>query len=557
MQIGKSNIYTYDKSSVKTYIAVAEQKLAKGDLEGALSFYLECEKKEKFPIIIFKKIANLYTDLQMYDKSIIYWYKLLNASPKRYKYECYNALGANYYFLREEELATHYFNLQISKLPDKEYPFDDVMLDFYNELLSNEPKTIRLVDNQGEFDEKKITRAQTLFEKHPEEAYFLLHTIKKTSSRYADAQLLLGAFYMIDGNYFQAIGCYEKISTAGKNTEFALNNLLGAYFCAGDTQGVNQTLIRLKKCGSADFTQLAKFFHILNDKNGSEKCYKYSQLLSQIFSGANTYFYRAVSAYNYEKYDEAEYFFASYYKITKDYFVKYCLEATRAKIDGKRGYPKTLRYERSLELTKVSQLEKQLEKYLSKSKKYIVTHQEQIFEFAEWCFATTSEELQAIAGDFLCTIGSERAKNFIKQVLINPTYTDSLKTLLITALVLMGNEGKTGVVFNNLYVEVPFESVYFTHDKTDVFLNAYAFAFGRVAAFDEKILHKLKKSAEEIYFTLLTNGNISEISDVMALCAVIIIYAGVDKELGVENIMVYNGASNEEIERVITLIENK
>ena len=385
---------------------------------------------------------------------------------------------------------------------------------------------------------------------------FLGKEIESTSSKYDDAQLLLGAFYMIDGDYLQAIDCYKKISINGKNAEFALNNLLGAYFCAGDDENVNKTLSKLKKSDSADFIQLVKFFHILNDKKG-EKCYKFSQLLSQIFSGANTYFYRAVSAYNYGKYEEADYFFASYYKITKDCWVKYCVEASRAKLEGESGYPNFLRYEKSLDQIKISKLENELEVYLSKSKQYIVTHQEQIFEFAEWCFATDNEELQAIASDFLCTIGTEKARKFLKEILINPKYEDSLKTLILTALVLMGNEDKTGVVFNNLYVEVPFEKIYFTHGNSEVFLNAYAFAFGRVAAFNEKILHRLRKSAEEIYFTLIANGNLDKISDVMALSAIIMSYSKVDKELGAENIAVYNGVSYEEIEKIIALIENK
>ena len=130
-------------------------------------------------------------------------------------------------------------------------------------------------------------------------------------------------------------------------------------------------------------------------------------------------------------------------------------------------------------------------------------------------------------------------------------------TLLITALVVMGNEGNTGVVFNNLYVDVDFEPIYFTHGNSEVFLNAYAIAVGRVVAFDENLLPKLKKSAEEIYFTLIANGNLDKITEVMALCSVIIIYAGIDKELGDENIAALNGVSYEEIEKIITLIENK
>ena len=82
-------------------------------------------------------------------------------------------------------------------------------------------------------------------------------------------------------------------------------------------------------------------------------------------------------------------------------------------------------------------------------------------------------------------------------------------------------------------------------------------AVGRVVAFDENLLPKLKKSAEEIYFTLIANGNLDKITEVMALCSVIIIYARIDKELGDENIAALNGVSYEEIEKIIILIENK
>ena len=506
MQVGKSNIYTFNNKDVKTYIAIAEKRLAEGDLEGALSFYLECEKKERFPANVYKKIANLYTDLQMYEKSILYWYKLLCYYPKRYKYECYNALGANYYFLGQDDLASHYFNLQISKLPDKEYPYDEVMLQCYHDLISAEPPKIRLVDTQGDIDDKKIMRAQTLFESQPQKAYDMLKEVEKTSSKYYDAMLTLGAFYMIDGDYLSAIDCYKQIPVTSKNYDFALNNLLGAYFCANDSDNLNQILVRLKKSDSADLIQLVKFYHLLNDKKGREKCYNFSKLLSEIFTGPNTYFYRGVSAYNFGKYEEAEYFFTKYYKITGDYYLKYCIEASKDGGKNHDKYPTKLCYEQTLDDIKIYELEQKLEEYLEQSKQFIIENQDEIFDFATACFDTQSEELQAISSDFLCTISNDKAKNFLKEVLVNPKYADSLKTLIITALVIMGNNEKTGVVFDGIYEEINFDIINFPNDENKVFYNAYAFAFGRVAALNQKALNRLKKSAEELRVLFYTQG---------------------------------------------------
>lgn len=556
MAIGNSTIYHFNNITQKTYSSIAEKKVSEGDLEGALSFYLQCEKKGDFQLGLYKKIANLYTDLQMFDKSIIYWYKFLNYASKRYKYECYNALGANYYFAHLDEQATHYFGLQISKMPDKEYAFDDVMFDFYNELIDNDPPPIRLVDEQGALDEKKINKAKVLFDEKPESAYQLLNEIAKTSSKYEDALLTLGAFYMVDGEYLQAIDCYNKISRTGKYGDFAINNLFGAYFCQGDEEQVTATFNYLKKNDCADYFQIVKFFHLFNFNTECEKCYRYSKYLQQLFTTPKNYFYMAISAYNCKKYEEASYYFARYYKITGAYYVKYCLEASRAKESGKGDYPEKLRYEHFLDKNKRAELEKQLEKYLDRSKKYLIAHQDEIFDFVEGCFATGSEELQAISADILCSMATERARDFIKNILINPDYSDPLKTLLITALVLMGNTTKTGVVFDHVYTVIQFESVGFMLDKNGVFLNAYAFAFGRISALDEKNLYKLKNSAEELYFKLLDNGNLRKISDIPALSAVIILNAKLSDSFTAETVIAYSGATYEEVEKTIMLIES-
>ena len=164
---------------------VADDLLDEDDIEGALSTYLEIEESQTDYLLI-RKIADLYTELAMFDYSINYWFKFIDCAPKRYHAEAYNALGGNYFFMRNDKLAAYYFNLQINDKNDAEFPFDEIMYELFDKNIStrfDEP-SIHIYDAQNEKDRAAVENALDLLETDSDAAKKLYESVKETSDSY-------------------------------------------------------------------------------------------------------------------------------------------------------------------------------------------------------------------------------------------------------------------------------------------------------------------------------------------------------------------------------------
>ena len=540
------------KRDENNLLPLAEEKEAVGDKEGALSLYLELLTLPKPSPKIFKRIANLYTSLGMYNNSIAYWFKYLNCVSKRHFSEAYNGLGGNYYLLGDNDLAAYYFNLQLNGCEDDEFAFDDYLYELFSGVAEkNQP--FKIVDIQGDIDKEKIANAKKIFEDSRQEAFALLESIKEDSSEYENACITLGAFYMIEGDYAQAIKKYQLVTDGSEGYRFAVNNIFGAYYCLEDFSSAESALKVLKGKGLCDFNQLVKFFHLIKSKGNHQLNYKYSRCLLNLFSTPRIYFYCGVASYNVKKYDEARGYFLDYFKITSSNVAKHNANASFMRANGKNDLPLELSYHLILPEEKLATLESLASKYLLLSKKQMRKIAVELFEFAEDCFSTSNVELQIIACQIISFLQNQQAERYLKNKLIDPLVADSVKSVMLTALVEMGNDKLSGLVYGGVYSRVPFEKVEFTDSLEDLFLGAYAIAFGRMAPYDESELYKLRDSVYDIYYRLVSNGNLRKVSDVLALAAFITVNAGITIQLMPEELIVYIGSSVENVNKIIKL----
>lgn len=552
-----SNILTYQKNA-KILISIADEKRVKGDKEGALLIYLEVERLSKFPIKIYREIAHLYTELQMYSESICYWFKYLNFVSKRHYAEAYNGLGGNYYLAGMHDVSAYYFNMQINCNGDAEFIYDDYLY----ELLANESedeglKKFKVIDTRAEADKQKIATAKKIYEKNPEEAYNLLNSINQDSNEYENAIITLAAFYMIDEKYEEAIKCYSSIPEFSENYDYALNNKFGAQFCALDIQNALITMEIIKKRDCAHFEQLVKFFYLIRSLGDNELNYLYAEHLRNVFTTPNIYYYSGVSAYNVSKFNEAKDWFFAYYKLTGHYYALYAKLAAESHLKGEKKFPNKLSYNFALNETEVKSLHETAQWHLSKSDRKLRKNASEIFEFANSCFSTNSLELQLIACQLLSIIGGIKAEKYLKALLLNPNIGDNFKTVIVQMLVEMGNDKLTGVVYGNVYSRLPFEKIEFPEINQDLFLSAYAKAYARFSIYDESELYKLKISTYEIYYKLQANGNLRKVNDQNALSAYICVNAGIEIDLLPETIIEYMDSTVEKVNKIIKLTKSE
>ncbi|MBQ7408243.1 MAG: hypothetical protein IJW13_03105 [Clostridia bacterium] len=548
-----NNVIQFVKSG-KILAEIADEKAADGDFEGALSNYLEIERVYKFSGELFRNIANSFTQLGMYEMSITYWFKFLNYVSKRHYAEAYNGLGGNYYLLKNNELAAYYFNLQINDKGDKELPFDDYMYQLFFAAQEN-ARPIKLVDAQGEIDSKNIEKAKRTFEKNPTEAYNLLSEIKSDSSQYGNALITMAAFNMVNEKIDLAVEQYKQALDYSEQREYALNNLLGCYAVLNDYEKADTVVQQLKSNDCKDFDQCAKFFHLFHALNDNAGAYTYALYLSAIFDNPDLYYYTACAAFNCEKYDEAEELFNKHYRIT-DFFVS--LEHAKLCKNPKRFKKKRaekISYMQELHPSYISQLEKSVARYMTMSAASFKRRASDLIELSRLCFGTSRLDLQGLSCQLVAILKNNRAEKYLKNLLIDPAVNDKVKILILSLLVDMENDKLTGLVYGGVYTRIQYEKVQFTEENGEVFYSAYAVAFGRIAPYDESVLYKLKISAYDIYYKLISNGTARKVSDVIALAAIIILRAGINVGGSIERLLDYVGSDMPAVEKIMKLID--
>ena len=107
----------YKRNLQKVYERASGNR-KEGDYLSALSSLLHEAEKNTKNYEVCSKIAQIYTDLGLYENAVIFWFKFMIRANKKSWYEGYNGLGANYYFIGDKSMAGHYFSKQVQSEKD-------------------------------------------------------------------------------------------------------------------------------------------------------------------------------------------------------------------------------------------------------------------------------------------------------------------------------------------------------------------------------------------------------------------------------------------------------
>ncbi len=543
--------------------SLAEEALEKNDTEKALSIYLEIERTGKYSNLLLQKIADLYTELGMYTESINYWFKYLSVTSKKNYAECYNGLGGNFFLAGYKNIAVYYFNLQINDKGDNDFPFDDYMYELFYEgnrdeeenggLKTNNPN-IKLYDEKNEADEKKLILSKKIFEKDKDKAIELLNSIEPDSECYSEAQIALAPFYLLDKKYNEALHCFEESLNDKKYTDFVLNDIFAVSLLLGDENKCNKAFNELHKRNAADFSHLVKYFILFYKHDEHDVNYEFSKKISELLMPMpNLYVYCGIAALNVGKALEAYDMFSAYYDVTHSYFADYY--RTIAKNYNGNG---KFEFRFMLPDSALRDLSLKAEKLLSVPARSLKKYSKFVFEIQEAAFATTSMELQAVACQLLSLLNTSAAEKTLKKLLLAVDVNESIKLIILTILVELGNDKPTPMVFGSIYMNVPYEKVEFNEERGDVFKDAYAVVFGRLAPYAENELYKLKNAAYDIYYKFLANGNIKKVSDPLPLAGLILSNTDLINSKKIPGgVMSYLGTSKSEVKKLQALLEQE
>ena len=553
----KRNVYKF-KRNEKTLEEYAEDLLERNDVEGALAVYLQIEREFKYPSVLLRKIADLYTELGFYTQSINYWFKYMTQTSKKNYAECYNGLGGNYYLAGMNEVAAYYFNLQVTGDDDREFPFDDLMYEMFGKQMSDEPTDealqpplLKLFDINEVNDEEKFNSAVKLLNSDRDKAERLFSSFTPESAFYCRAQTMLAPFYLLKREYGKALLCLEEGVNDKECGSIVLNDLLAVTVLINDDEKSQKVFDLLLKKNAAEKEQLEKYFYLFFVLGEHEANYALSLKMAALFTHTpELYTYYGFAAFNYGKFTEAADWFFDYYSITDSYCARYYYLLAREGVSD-------LKADFSLVLpeSECKNLIIKAEKLLCGPIGDIAKNENEVYDLFDASFATAHRELQALSCQLLSVINTSEAEGKLKDLLIRSDVSDNLKMAVLTMLADAGTIQSAPLVFDDAYVVIKFDKVEFSGEHGNLLREAYSIAFGRLAPYFLDSVSKLKTSAYDIYDRLIKNGNIEKAVNRGALAACIAINSGLIKgDKMHKSIHAYMSATEEEVTQMYNLI---
>ena len=508
---------------------VAEDMLDEDDIRGGLKLLLEIEAQGKEDYEIYRKIADLYTELEMFKRSINYWFKFLDAAPNRCRAEAYNGLAGNFYLMHADKLAAYYFNLQINDKGDADFPFDDMMYELFGaEEPSGDESPIKVYDKAEEEDGEKISWARRLAEDMLGASIELLEQIKEGSKYYGEARYLEGALFLEKLEFESAFYQYGEAFKGQYLVDVSLTNRFALSLLLGNEEAEKSAFDVLDKEGYTDTDTAVKYFSLFYGCGRHDLAFRFAESLKRLLPDCGDIdFYYAVAAYNVKKYDVAFKEFNEYYSLTNELYAQKYANMTSRKGSG-RNEPEQIRYDFGMPEDDVKDLAVMAEILLKLRPSELREDGEGEIEFVEECLSTDNPELHAAAFHVASIINDKRCLKFMTDYLIKDDAYDPVKTVVLTLLVEMGNEDPVGLVMGHIYSRVPFEHVEFNDACGNLFRSAYALAFGRFAPYCEKEIYKLRISAYDLYYKFLESGNVRKVKRVNPLAALMLKHSGIN-----------------------------
>lgn len=537
----------------------ANKKCEKGDFIGALSLLLNESENDCVYADVYAHIADIYTELGLYENAVCFWYKYLLKSKKKYYADGYNGLGANYYYIGDKTYAGYYFAEQIKVGGDEPSIYEDVLEDFRDELINNQKPSFKIVTGSDAEDRDRIIVEQVkdLNKKGDYEASIkLFDEIPDDSNLYAEA-LLERAFSRfcvedVDGAITDAkLGISKGYETVNSLT-FILHllNLVGS-----EEYGNYIEILKKLKTETSDdkykkLTALCEF-HLFKE---SEELA--DELIEKDSFDVNTLFIKAFLRYNDRDYETAEDFFRNAYILSVSQVALFYMRVAR---DAQRG---NVRYNKlaisfSLpvdEIERRSEIIKRLIKKESSIKDYSFDEMKELFE---WVFSLGSQSQQLAVAVIFAKSNDLSYLEVLKQALINPFVLDEVKMRIVSLLCENSSFNEIKVVYSHVFRSLKINRPSFLDEGYNQFFTAYCYAFGRLSVFEKRDLRLLEFGALELQKELISMGNVDKIGDTQSLACAMYFYSGLETFKDREIVYKLFDVNKKEVVKIIKLTEEK
>lgn len=519
------------KTDIKTKYERANASCDDGDYVAALSSLLYESEKDPDNDEILCHIADIYTELGLYENAIIFWYKYLATANFADLVDGYNGLGANFYFLGNDEMAGYYFNKQMQCGDVGDCVYDDILDDYLSEFLGNEKdKEISIVEEEDEDEENYSAAVRANKDGDHIEAMLYANDVSKKSKYYDKAQYEK-AYAIIKTGYDldEAVKILESLLKKDPSNVDAFGLLIGYYLTIRDDKKIGLLFKKFLAAEIDDDDALMKKLTLLCDFEYFDEALALSEvILRKNPENTNCSYLRGLLLYNKGDYR------ASVINLKKSYIYSlnpvalYYLRVAESAVSGSKSVPDRLSLSYNVPSTEEDKRIDFIKKVFTGEKKISDYDRKYAMEIVDWCFFVGNQTSQVALALSLIRNGEEENIEKLKSFLINPAVSDDVKLRIVSMLSEYGVKGEINVVYSNHFKTIDVLSPDFAEGES-ILKKSFAYAFGRISAYaDNETTKLLEVGAKEFEAAMLSHGGFGGFKDIPAMACAVYFYSGID-----------------------------
>ncbi|MBO5286436.1 MAG: tetratricopeptide repeat protein [Clostridia bacterium] len=486
-------------NSIAFYEKLDNKKAKEGDTAGRIALWLNASKTVK-DSVVYKKLAKLYKEVNLFELSVKYWYKYLDkASQKEAKSEAYVALGNNYYYLGNDRVANYCFNkaFLLTGMLDPD-TIDEEVMEFFikpdpyaNYKIAYPPEKVDYTSLMQEAKDKflfgRVDEALSLYETVPEKSPF-----------YAEARSEMAVAEFLRGETDKGIILARQAHKSDPKNVFALCNLSSMFFVKEDYVNSRKYYELALNAVTDDTEDLLKVAMAACEQREHRTAITILDKLLLTKPNDISYLYLyAVAHFNLGHLNEARKHFHQALSIKgRDAVLEHYIRIVDSAIDrGLEGKENDLKYfmqlpEDEVKLRKgyIKELAELPENLLDKTLK-----KPEYDDAINWALTYGDAESQKVSVYILASAKNKKYEQRLIDLLLEVYLTDYIKRVIITVLVINGCTRKIGMVVGNVYQKVKLAKL--PEELSDQYLFAFAGGISVLAPLGIEDFSKLRDGA--------------------------------------------------------------
>lgn len=477
----------------------------------------------------FMLYAEIFDDMELYERSINYWFRYLDEAPEGDLADAYEGLAVDFMNIDNEHFAAYYYNKLLIETDDLTPESRREIIDSFLRKEEN-PLKFAYPPDIADYSAELSRGVEFMRSQQYDKAIEEFEKVAEGNPRYLSARNYIAMCNIICDKAEEAeTECLSILSKKPDDVQ-ALTTLAAVKTEQKKADEGRELAYRLVSLNPANPDDIYKIATVCcENKLHAEAFTLFSKLAGDFSYDTTVLYFKAISAYNSGNYDACFAAFDDLLTIDPDAVVaRYYMLRARENVDSGNEeefsyfyrLPQELR-ERSLEfLSSYYRLSARSAKRLAKDVN--------VLECIKWAFDETenSDDNQLHYVAAMCAVKAGY-DDFLRSLLLDAFISDSLKIAVLGSLCERNEDNQFGVVICNIYKCVDIYALNIGRAKRKNFVSAYSVLVSRFGILDEDYSGRFCGAAERMYRAMTKAGILAKSADLHALAAAIFTVSGV------------------------------